>query len=137
MRAVGHAPGCLALSHTGSTVRMALRTGQRARVTGWRSSRLELVPGGCRSRFILRRALSEVQVPAAGDVRRRGDPVLQISAGRTVKRPSRISSAVCRLVPAPVAQAVEAVWAAGGHVYGGTVGQRLSQREINKLTFPL
>lgn len=131
---------------TGSAVFIAHHTAEcsvsHSRASSWHtgrwSSRLSLVSGPgacCRSRFKLRRAVTKMQVSAAGDVRRCGDPVLQINAGRAVKRPSRIASAIRRLLPAPVTQTVEAVRASGSHVYGGNSGDSDVSRNKQRVLF--
>ena len=56
-----------------------------------------------------------VQVAAAGDVRRRGDPVVVLQLRGASGAPHRVARSVQRVVAAAVAEPVEAVRPPGGH----------------------
>lgn len=75
---------------------------------------------------MLRCPLSVVQVAAAGDVRRRADPVVVLQLRRASGASDRVARSVERVVAAAVAEPVEAVRPPGGHQ---RVGARDEQRK--------
>lgn len=60
-----------------------------------------------------------MQVAAARDVGRRGDPVVELRFGGGSGAPNRVARSVQRVIPATVPEPVEAVRPPGGHVRVG------------------
>lgn len=111
------------------------------RPTSRRYARLWSIPAAAASRgsrscglaqrlVVLRAAVPVVKVAASGYVGRRRDPVVLLQLRSTCGASHRVAGSVQRVVPATVAEPVEAVRPPGGHLrVGGRTGERKEKSE--------